>query len=378
MKLKVKALYNITKVLGSSTYKISKFIYPYGKKAFGIAGGAVTGSYDTFLNTYFLFAGDKGITKHEQKLLKICSKFRKKRKELLAKTPYIDSAVISGLTITEMVLKGVPTDVERAFQGAYPEVAENVSFIEAWTGYLTHEERLGFLNGIKGKLFEIKYVDHLNAEMEPGYFASIADLSNQKGWDIQINGPDNEIIDLIQLKATQSISYINQTLEAYPNIDIVTLADLKNELILADVQTSVTASDITNTELLSEISEATAGGLNFISLGMGLSYIIFSSYKRKDLNNFQQDMMVGERAVNLFISWGIIGSSGLGLAGIPVIMIKDWLLKKGKSKRKKRVQMKEEHKTLSLAFKNWDRRMSRRNFLKSLLVAPAIVKISLK
>jgi hypothetical protein len=64
MKWKVKALYSITKVLGSSTYKISKFIYPYGKKAFGIAGVAVTGSYDTFLNTYFLFAGDKGITKH--------------------------------------------------------------------------------------------------------------------------------------------------------------------------------------------------------------------------------------------------------------------------------------------------------------------------
>ena len=345
-------------------------------KSAGVATGLATGTSELVSDSYYLFAGEKAINKQEQRIQDLYQKYLAKRRNVLSNYPYIDSAVISGISITQMSLQGVPKDIQLAYEGAYPDKAESVSFLEAWSSYDNHEARLGFVSGIKGKLFEIKYLDHLNKEMESGYVAALAESATQKGWDISITGPNQEIVNLIQMKATNSISYIKEALKTYPNIDIVTLSDLKNELLLADIGKNITASHVSSADLTNEIVNASSGGFNFLSLAIGVGFIVFSSYRMKDLSSFQKDKIIGERAVNLFTGWTILGASGVGIAAVPLVFLKDYLLRKGKIKKQQRNRLKQEYKALNFSIKQWDNKMSRRDFLKSLLLAPAVIKIA--
>ena len=348
------------------------------KKITGFTYGITSGAKGMLVDSYYLFAGKKVISKKEKRLSDLYSKYIFRRHELLTDYPYIDSAVISGITIAQMQNNGIPEEIKLAYEGAYPEKSEHMSFLDAWTSFDSQDEIQGFLSGVKGKLFELKYVDHLNDTLEPGYSAILAESSTQKAWDIQIKGPDDSLIQLIQLKATQSIGYIKETLKTYPNIDVVTLSDLQNELLLADLGSQVSASSISSSELTNQIVDATSESFNFLSLAIGVGFIVFSSYRKEDLSNFEKDKLIGERTVNLFTGWGMIVASGAGAAAIPFVFLKDYLLKKGKIKKEKNSQLKEEIKILRLTYKEWDKRMSRRTFLKSLLLTPALIKFALK
>ena len=88
-------------------------------------------------------------------------------------------------------------------------------------------ERLeGLANGIKGKYFELLVADHLNRgeslgelTLGPGQIAQIADSPTQAGWDVQIvNEDDGSVIEELQLKATDSMSYIKSALTEYADI----------------------------------------------------------------------------------------------------------------------------------------------------------------
>ena len=348
------------------------------KKLAAISYGAASGAMGMVGHTYFLFAGNKVVSKRERRLSKLHLAYLNKRYRVISDYPFIDSAVISGITVHEMYVGGVPKDIQLAYEGAYPAKADQISFLEAWTSFETQEQIQGFLSGVKGKLFEIQYLDHLNNTIESGYTASLADSVNQKGWDIKIAGPDKEIVDLIQLKATDSISYVKSALYAYPNIDVITLSDLKHELLLADLGSNVSSSSILESDLDNQILESTSESFNFLSFAMGVGFIVFSSYKRKDLSNFQQDRLIGERTVNFFTNWGLIVGSGAGIGAIPFIFLKDYLLKKGKIHQERNAQLKEEEKIFRLSYKNWDKRTSRRSFIKSLLLTPVAIKMAVK
>tara|TARA_B000000475_G_C15986059_1_gene443039 strand:- start:312 stop:1397 length:1086 start_codon:yes stop_codon:yes gene_type:complete len=348
------------------------------KKFAALSYGVTSGGIAMISHTYYLFAGNKVINKKEKRLLKLYNSYVNQRSKVLTDYPYIDSAVISGLTIHEMYVSGVPKNIQLAYEGAYPAKADQMSFLDSWTSFETQEQIQGFLSGVKGKLFEIQYLDHLNNSLESGYTAFLADSVIQKGWDIKIEGPDKELVNLIQLKATDSINHVQNALKAYPNIDVVTLSDLKHQLLLADLGANVSASPISKSDLNDEIIEVSSESFNFLSFALGVGFIVFSSYKRKDLNDFQQDRLIGERTVNLFTSWSFILGTGAGMGAIPFIFLKDYLLKKGKINQERNAQLKEEEKIFRLAYKNWDKRISRRSFIKNLLLTPAAIKLASK
>ncbi len=104
--------------------------------------------------------------------------------------------------------------------------------------HLSPEEIKGWLSPWKGKLFEVDVRDRLNAgeivgdiRLGPGHVAVLAESANQPGWDLQIiNDTDRTIVDALQLKATDSMSYVKNALERYPDIDILATDEVASRM----------------------------------------------------------------------------------------------------------------------------------------------------
>lgn len=95
------------------------------------------------------------------------------------------------------------------------EILDYFSEIEA-------ESVLGHVNNIKGILFEQEYMDTL---AEQSVSAQLFESTNHPLTDISILNPDGTINE-IQLKATDSTSYINATITDNPDIDVVTTSEV--------------------------------------------------------------------------------------------------------------------------------------------------------
>lgn len=92
----------------------------------------------------------------------------------------------------------------------------------------TAEQLTGIANSAKGKYFEYLVAEELNAgetvggvTLPDGYTAEIAESMSQPGWDLRIVDEQGEVADLLQLKATENVGYLIDTLERYPDITIL-------------------------------------------------------------------------------------------------------------------------------------------------------------
>lgn len=91
----------------------------------------------------------------------------------------------------------------------------------------------GALNTAKGKYFELLVEKKLNASEVVGdlvikadQHVQLADSMNQPGWDIAVLDSHDEVADVIQLKATDSQTYIAETLDRYPDIKILATTEV--------------------------------------------------------------------------------------------------------------------------------------------------------
>ena len=105
----------------------------------------------------------------------------------------------------------------------------NPNFDPGNVGSYSDQEWMGIVNSAKGKYFEYLVVDELNAggtvgdlTLPDGYSAHLADSMTQPGWDMRIVDGHGDTAELLQLKATESVGYIHDTLERYPDISILT------------------------------------------------------------------------------------------------------------------------------------------------------------
>ena len=109
------------------------------------------------------------------------------------------------------------------------------------------EEQMGHVNNIKGILFEKVYVDKLAVnDIE----AQVFEATNHPVTDIAVLD-DGIVINELQLKATDSVGYINATLEQNPEIEIVATTEV------ASVMDSemVIDSEITNSSLEDSVTD---------------------------------------------------------------------------------------------------------------------------
>ena len=253
-------------------------------------------------------------------------------------------------------------------------LAKETNFIDSWNSFDDYESRLGFISAIKGKLFEVKYLDHLNNNLEAGYKAELAEVPTQAGWDIKVSGPDNEISELLQLKASTSLDYVKTAIETYPEIDVITLSDLEGQLSSINDIDKISASPISNQGLEEDISSASDNDLGILNLAplISVAYIVFSGYREKDISEFKKHQKIVKRFSNLSLNTAIIGISG-PIIGISLVLGREFLFRNARKDKEIIKYLKNQIKKNKETQKFWEKRVSRRTFLKGLVAASSMM-----
>lgn len=139
----------------------------------------------------------------------------------------------------------------------------NPNFDPSEVGSYSDAEWMGIVNTAKGKYFEYLVVKELNAggtvgdlTLPDGYSAHLAASMTQPGWDLRIVDAHGDTAELLQLKATESVGYIRDTLERYPDISILTTGEVAGDIGPHDM---VIDSKMSEADL-ERITNMTAGG----------------------------------------------------------------------------------------------------------------------
>jgi hypothetical protein len=137
----------------------------------------------------------------------------------------LDIAVLSGYSVSDILSgKVAESDIDprilKAFGEQYPHAGNFIDFIRGHEG--DTEAINGIVSAVKGKLFELEYLDWLNnGHLPSGAVAELANSPTQPGWDIIIKDAHGHPIEYLQLKATESIGYIKEAFATHPDIDVV-------------------------------------------------------------------------------------------------------------------------------------------------------------
>ncbi len=261
---------------------------------------------------------------------------------------FLDSLIMSSaFSIHYINTHTIPPDINEAFQLAYPDLSENYTLTEI-INTSSPEELSGYANAIKGKLFEMRYVDYLNNGVLPdGYTASVADSATNPGWDIQITDTFGNISEQLQLKATDSISYVHQALLTYPNIDIVTTEEVYNQLALSGISDNVINSGISNDELTSVIMESLDNAdfqMDWVPSIIPFLIIGYSVSKKDYLNSYQKGKEFGSRSFSSWIAYiaggAVTGLTGFWLSGLGTVILSNYGLETGRRKLQRYLELK--------------------------------------
>jgi hypothetical protein len=232
------------------------------------------------------------------------------------KQSFKDSIMLGGETLAALLMATeLPDDILKAYETAYPNLANEISFADK-VNELDSDALSGFISGVKGKLFEMKYVDYLNdGNLPDGYSAFLAESPTQAGWDIGIKGANGELASVIQAKATDSLSYVKDAMEEYPSIDFVTTDEVYSQLVLNGIGENIASGGILNEDLISAMNEAVESAsisFDFNPPLLTLAFIAFTSYKDNNLTLFEKAQHAGDRASKAYMGY-LIGN-GLAVA----------------------------------------------------------------
>jgi hypothetical protein len=387
-----KSLGRLSKGLAKATGHIAKGVWQRRREiggscrqiAVGAAGAAVAMtriSRDTV--SFFIFSDAKIKLKGYQ----IKEQSEKYRSLIKNNEALFDSGIIGGVLVATMLdgTTKTPKDIQSAFEKVYPRLAEDHTFTEAVSQYATPEQLQGFLSSVKGKLFEMKYVEDLNAGKLPeGYRASLASSPTEAGWDIKIEGPNNDLRDLFQLKATDSLNYVKEAAEEYPDIDIVTTSELESQIMmnaadLGDVNTII--SGIGNEDLAEAVRKAANKGVDSINYipdikfpAIALALIAFSAYSKNDVSISQKTYSFAQRGTKSVIAY-FSGAIAAGATGIwwtaPFISTATrYLTEKGKRKREALSRLTRIYKKNNKIIKRYERLCQEPQRLRTVIAYP--------
>ena len=276
----------------------------------GIVGGA-KGMYHMGQNIYGATIRDTGFEKRLEKLKEqseeyrtICSRLCDKlsKKDMLLDSLGISVSVIHGYYHIDYI----PEEVEEAYKAAYP-IKSQTDNLRDIIEDADDTELAGLISGIKGKLFEMRYVDFLNdGHLPDGYEAVLAESATNPGWDIAILDNNGMVVDELQMKATDSVDYIKTALERYPDIDIVTTEEVYNSVVMHEFADNVINSGISNEELTSVVTETLES--DSVDMDWGLPVIPmlligYSVYKKESLSSFEKGTEFGDRYIQSYISY---------------------------------------------------------------------------
>jgi hypothetical protein len=222
--------------------------------------------------------------------------------------PLLDTTFVGGASLASYIASGaVPPDVQRAYELAYPNLAASHSLLDELR-HLDAHGVVGLTSGIKGKLFELRYLDYLNADhhLPDGYHAELAHSATQPGWDIRVVGPDDHVAELIQMKATDSASYVKHALDVYPYIDVTTTSEVQSHLLMQGMAAHVADSGISNVDLTAAVNDAFDNAAVHMHWGppvISLAIAAWSSYRREDLDVYEKSRALGARGTRSWLAY---------------------------------------------------------------------------
>lgn len=279
-----------------------------------IAGGIVGGAKGVYHMGQNIYGSTIRNTDFEQRLEKlkeqseeyrtICSRLCDKlsKKDMLLDSLGISASVIHGYYHIDYI----PEEIEEAYKAAYP-IKSQTDNLRDIIEDADDTELAGLTSGIKGKLFEMRYVDFLNdGHLPDGYEAVLAESATNPGWDIAILDNNGMVVNELQMKATDSVDYIKTALERYPDIDIVTTEEVYNSVVMHEFADNVINSGISNEELTSVVTETLES--DSVDMDWGLPVIPmlligYSVYKKESLSSFEKGTEFGDRYIQSYISY---------------------------------------------------------------------------
>ena len=99
-------------------------------------------------------------------------------------------------------------------------------------------------------------IEYEGLALETNGSGELAEALNQPGWDLQILDSDGAVVDVLQLKATDSAAYLRQTLEKYPDIQIMATEEVA---ALEEFDATLIDSGISNAEITADVTNAVYG-----------------------------------------------------------------------------------------------------------------------
>lgn len=251
-----------------------------------------------------------------------------------------DSLIIGGeVFLLSALPASFPDDIEAAYEAAYPIESSLVSLSEK-INELDSNGLVGLISGIKGKLFEIRYIEYLNSGKLPdGYTALLANSATQQGWDIAIHGPDDSVASLIQAKATASTAYVREALERYPSMDVVTSEEVYAQLTMEGISEGLIDSGISNADLTATVVDAISSehiSMSFSPPLLTLAMIAFTSYNQKNLDMFEKAQLFGTRSGKGYMAYllgsGVAAATNTWWVGLAASVVSRYVSEPGKRK----------------------------------------------
>jgi hypothetical protein len=186
-------------------------------------------------------------------------------------------------------------------------------------------------------------VDHLNnGGLPDGFHAAMAESATQPGWDIQISDANGHVSDLLQAKATESASYVQDALERYPSIDVTTTSEVHGQLVAMGLAQDVHNSGISEAVLQAKVEAATHGGAafdasNLVPSSIGLAVIALSVFMNKDGTLREKGAAFGTRSAKAGVSSAagklVMVATQTWWLGLIAGVGSSWLASRGHGKR---------------------------------------------
>lgn len=231
---------------------------------------------------------------------------------------WLDTLLVGGVSLADALQapERVPDIVNEAFNLQFPDLAKTETFTEA-VHHADPQQLAGLVDGVKGKLFELSLLNQLNTpgQLPSGLHAVLAHSATQPGWDLKVVDSHGHIVDLIQAKATDSVEYIRQALDRYPNIDITTTHGVYTHMAAQGIAQHVHDSGVPLASLNGDVGRAVSDasahvqGISFVPSSVSLAVIALSVLVNKRLTPEMAAQQFGSRSAKAGVAVGVANAA---------------------------------------------------------------------
>ena len=261
--------------------------------------------------------------------------YRERREQTLLDAAAASLSIHSIINADSIDFDAVTPQMRESFELAFPGKGLNETLSDMASNFDDAQMVSGYMNAWRGKYFEVLVRDRLNdgehvgdLYLMHGQTAVLAEDLSQPGWDLQIITDDSgAVVTELQLKASESVGYIQGALERYPDIGVLTTDEVADQ-IASDL---VASSGMSNAELSDELGSPLEAVADtpledvFEGLLQGLPVLVVAGAEGYMWLSGRQTMERAlERSANRLVKTGaamtagaLVAFAGLGILSAP-------------------------------------------------------------